>query len=271
MALHTLLLLAVVQGITEFLPVSSSAHLILLPGLTGSEDQGVAIDVAVHVGTLGAVCLYFRREVGWLFRGLGATLTGRFGSPAARFFLLLVLATIPVVLGGAVLYFTGWIDALRSLRVIGWTMLGFGIVLYLADRNRKRDRRERDWNTWDALVMGLWQAIALIPGTSRSGATITAARILGFGREDGARLAMVLSIPTITASGVLLAGDAARLADWQLLGQGALAALFAFVAAYLALAVMLFFLRTSSFTPYVIYRVLLGGILLGISYTGGGA
>lgn len=267
MSLLYLLILAVIQGITEFLPISSSGHLILLPELTGHADQGLAIDVAVHVGTLLAVMLYFRRDVGLAVLGLGRLLRGRMDTPGAKLAFLLMVATVPVIVAGLVLKLTGLDAALRSIAVIGWTMLIFGIVLYWADQTGPTTRRAEGWTLRDAIIMGLWQAVALIPGTSRSGITITGARRLGYGREDAAKLSMLMSIPTIAASGTLLALDVAVQANAQAARDGAIAAGFAFVSALLALTLMMRLLRSVSFTPYVIYRVILGVILLWIAYS----
>jgi len=267
MSLTHLILLALVQGITEFLPISSSGHLILLPGMLGVADQGLILDVAVHVGTLGAVMLFFRRDVAAALRGTGDLLTGRWNTQDSRLALLLGIATVPVVIAGLILKVTGLIDQMRSITVIGWAMLIFGLVLYWADQKGELQRRAEDWNLRDAIVMGLWQAVALIPGTSRSGATITASRILGFQREDGARIAMLMSIPTIAASGALLSVDVIATANWSAARDGSIAAFLAFVSAYAALALMMWFLRSVSFTPYVIYRVILGIILLSVAYS----
>jgi undecaprenyl-diphosphatase len=267
MALLHLVLLAIVQGITEFLPVSSSGHLILLPRFIGADDQGLVLDVSVHVGTLGAVMLYFRREMRQLFLGSLHLLGGRWSSDEARLALLLAVATVPVVVAGFIFKVTGLIDALRSVAVVGWAMIVFGVLLYWADRMGGTEKRFGDWSLRDAINMGLWQAVALVPGTSRSGITITASRMLGYSREDGARIAMLMSIPTIIASGILLGGDVAREADWAAARDGAIAALMAFFAAYLALFMMMRLLRSVSFTPYVIYRLALGGILLFIAYS----
>ena len=156
---------------------------------------------------------------------------------------------------------------MRSIAVIGWTMLGFGLVLYWADRLPQR-RVAESWNMRDAVIMGLWQALALIPGTSRSGITITGARVLGFDRDDSARLAMLMSIPTIIASGALLGIEAVATANANDVQQAAVAACFAFLSALIALAVMMRLLTRISFTPYVVYRVVLGGVLLWIAYSG---
>lgn len=267
MSLFQLILVAIIQGVTEFLPISSSGHLILLPGLTGMQDQGLAIDVAVHVGTLGAVVLYFWSDVKLALSGLPAALTGRTDTPQARLALGLIVATIPTVIVGAALYLSGMEHALRSIAVIGWAMLGFGLLLYWMDQKGAQTKQASDWGLRDAVIMGLWQVLALIPGTSRSGITITGARQLGYSREDGARIAMLMSIPTILASGTLLSVDVIGKADAQLARDGAIAAAFAFVSALLALSLMMRLLRSVSFTPYVIYRVILGAVLLVIAYS----
>ena len=266
MPLIYLLILAIVQGLTEFLPVSSSAHLILLPSLTGAEDQGLALDVAVHVGTLFAVVLYFRKDVALALDGVLDILRGNRNSEGARLAILLVIATVPVVVSGLILKITGLADAMRSIAVIGWAMLGFGVVLYWTDQRGKADKQMHDWTIRGAVILGLWQALALIPGTSRSGATISGARMLGYGREQAARISMLMSIPTIIASGSLLALDVVGQADWALAKDALIAAAMAFVAAILALTLMMRLLRSVSFTPYVVYRILLGVVLLVIAY-----
>ncbi|MGB1033511.1 MAG: undecaprenyl-diphosphate phosphatase [Paracoccaceae bacterium] len=267
MALFHLFLLSMIQGITEFLPISSSGHLILLPQLTGLDDQGQVIDVAVHVGTLFAVVAYFWTDVRGGLLGIPRMLTGRIDTPGSRLAFLLAVATVPVVAVGLVLSLTGLDTAMRSIKVIGWTMLCFGLVLYWADQRGAQVKTDGDWSLRDAIILGLWQCLALIPGTSRSGITITGARLLGYTRADGAKIAMLMSIPTIVASGVLLGIKVAATADAQAARDGAIAAGFAFVAALAALVVMMRLLRSVSFTPYVIYRVGLGAILLVIAYS----
>lgn len=266
MPLYVLALVALIQGITEFLPVSSSGHLILLPQLTGLADQGQVIDVAVHVGTLFAVILYFWADVKVAALGSLRLLRGRVDTPGARLALGLIVATIPVVIFGLALKLTGLDDALRSITVIGWTMLIFGLVLYWADQTGPTVHDAQDWTLRHALTMGLWQALSLIPGTSRSGITITAARQLGYKREDGAKLAMLMSIPTIIASGTLLGIEVIATANAEVAKDGAIAAALAFLAALAALSLMMRLLRSISFTPYVIYRVVLGLILLWVAY-----
>lgn len=262
-----LLILALIQGVTEFLPISSSGHLILLPNLTGMEDQGQVLDVAVHIGTLFAVVLYFWADVREALFGIPRMLRGKLDTPGAKLAFLLLIATIPVVIAGLVLKVTGLSDMMRSTAVIGWTMLIFGLVLYWADTRGPEVKAAPEWSFRDAAVMGLWQAVALIPGTSRSGITITAARQLGYVRHDAARLSMLMSIPTIIASGTLLGLEVAASADAAAARDGAIAAALTFVAALLALSLMMRLLRSVSFTPYVIYRVVLGVFLLWVAYS----
>lgn len=266
MPLFHLILVAAIQGLTEFLPVSSSAHLILLPNLTGLQDQGQAIDVAVHLGTLVAVVLYFWSDVRLAFSGLPRALCGRMDTQGARLAMLLMIASVPVVALGLVLELTGLEEKMRSVAVIGWAMLIFGVILYWSDQVGSTHRTDRDWTVQDAMIIGVWQAIALVPGTSRSGITITGARFMGYGRESAARLSMLMSVPTIIASGTLLTGEVVMQADLATLRDGAIAAGFAFVAALLSLSLMMRLLRSISFTPYVIYRIVLGAILLVIAY-----
>jgi undecaprenyl-diphosphatase len=267
MPLFQLFLIAVIQGVTEFLPVSSSGHLILLPGLTGMADQGQFIDVAVHLGTLCAVVLYFWSDVQIALAGTCRLMRGKVDTKGAFLALCLLIATIPVILLGAVLHFTGLSDMLRSVTAIGWTMLIFGLVLYWADQVGTSEKTATSWTLKDAAIMGLWQAISLIPGTSRSGIAITGARHLGYARTDAARLAMLMSIPTIIASGVLLGAEVAFDANAAAARDGLIAAALSFAAALLALTLMMRLLRSVSFTPYVIYRVFLGIALLVYAYT----
>ncbi|MFN3231387.1 MAG: undecaprenyl-diphosphate phosphatase [Alphaproteobacteria bacterium] len=262
MSLFHLILVALVQGITEFLPISSSGHLILLPKLTGMPDQGPVIDVAVHVGTLMAVLIYFRADV------LSAAKGGLAGGDAKgkRLFWALVLGTIPVVIAGGILKLTGGDQAMRSIVVIGWATLGFGVVLWIADRFAPLVRSMDSIGLKDGLLIGLAQILALIPGTSRAGITITAARALGFNREDAARFSMLLAIPTIAAAGVLTTADLVSQGNIALGLDALFAALLAFAAAYLAIAFFMRWLQKATLTPFVIYRIVLGVILIVIGH-----
>ena len=266
MPLFHLAILALIQGITEFLPVSSSGHLALYPILTGEEDQGQSIDVAVHVGTLFAVLIYFRHDVLRVIEGLFSLIRLNHQTDEARLVILLILSTIPVVIAGAVLSLSGLDDQLRSIAVIGWSTIIFGVALFIGDRFGGQTKTADDWTLKDAIAMGLAQIVALIPGASRSGVTMTMARGIGYKRVDAARLSMLMSIPTIIASGVLLGAKVIGDADMQVARDGAIAAAFSFVAALLALKLMMRLLQTVSFTPYVIYRIGLGIVLLFVAY-----
>ena len=267
MTTFNLLLIALIQGITEFLPISSSAHLILLPSLTSLDDQGQAIDVAAHVGTLCAVVLFFRSDVKLALGGTLRLLRGKADTQGARLALYLIVGTIPVVIAGLILSVTGMSDAMRSVAVIGWAMIVFGVLLYWADQKGPAEKNAGQWSLKDAVKMGMWQAVALIPGTSRSGITITAGRMLGYKRTDAARLSMLMSIPTIIASGALLSLDVIASGDTGALRDIGIVVAMSFAAALLALTLMMRLLKTVSFTPYVIYRITLGAVLLWIAYS----
>ena len=256
--------LSVIQGITEFLPISSSGHLILVPALTGWPDQGLAIDAAVHVGTLGAVIVYFWRDLVQMIRGLSQLAIGR-RSPAALLALNLVIGTIPVVVVGFL--FRDFIElSLRAVEVIAWATIGFGVLLLIADRFGLTMRRLENLGLSDAVIIGLAQVLALVPGTSRSGITMTAARLLGYQRADAARFSMLLSIPVIAGAGVLIGLELQQAGNVQLGLTAALASLLAFCTALLAIAFLMRWLRSASFMPFVVYRLVLGAGLLAWLY-----
>lgn len=261
MPLLQLALLALIQGLTEFIPVSSSAHLILPAQLIeGFEDQGTAIDVAAHVGSLGAVLLYFRAEVAALFRGALDTLSRR-TTDERRLFLALLVATLPFLVVAPAFALFGLADALRSVVVIAWASIGFGIVLWLADRMPAKLHHLPE-RVPPALLIGAAQCLALIPGTSRSGITITAARAFGYDRLEAARFSMLMSIPAIGAAGTYLAYDAVSEGAATAWGPILVVAVLSFLAAYLAIGLFLRLTKSASFTPFVVYRIALGVVLL---------
>ena len=269
MPLEQIIVLAILQGITEFLPISSSGHLAILSDLTDWNDQGIAMDVMMHVGSLLAIIAYFWRDVLNLVYGGFDLLRLRF-SDNARMALYIVLATIPAVLFGLFLKSSGYLDALRAdpvakLTVIGWTAIIYAIVLYLADRFGPTQKRMEDMNLPPALLIGVAQMFALIPGTSRSGITISAARFLGFSRPEAARFSFLLGMPAIAGAGLLTfkeahdAGISFSSDIW--LGAG-----LSFIASFAAIAFLMALIRRISFTPFVLYRLALGGFLLTIAY-----
>jgi undecaprenyl-diphosphatase len=259
------LVVAVVQGITEFLPISSSGHLVAVPALTGWPDQGGVIDVAVHVGTLVAVVLYFRRDLAAMVMGL-ARARRKDGDPGARLLAYLVLATVPVVIAGGLVEWWGLREQVRGIEVVAWATIVFGLVLYVADRVGMKLRQLEHLTAGAAVTIGLAQVLALIPGTSRAGITVTAARALGFERRDAARFSMLLSIPTIAAAGTLGAIEIYRSGNSMLGLDALLAAAFSCLAALVAIALLMAWLRHASFTPFVIYRVAVGTALLVWAY-----
>lgn len=274
MSLAQLLLLALVQGITEWLPISSSAHLILLPDLLGAVDQGPLIDAMAHLGTLFAMLAYFRRDVlgalrgGLALAGLTGLATGGRQGPEARLALFILAATPPGILAGLAL------DAapetvmatLRSPETIALATILFGLALWAADLGGGLRRTQQDMRLSDALVIGLAQMIAFIPGTSRSGITMTAARALGFARPDAARFAMLIGAPLLAAVGArALLGLAAGEAPGASLSDGLLVAGLSFVSGYASIWGLMALLNRMSFLPFVIYRLALGAVLLATS------
>jgi undecaprenyl-diphosphatase len=259
------ILLSLLQGLTEFLPISSSAHLILMPRLLGWEDQGLAFDVAVHVGTLLAVMLYFREDVRRLLLAWFASIVNRQMSADARLAWLVVLGTVPVGLAGLLL--SEVIETyLRSPLVIALATIGFGVLLGVADLRGRQVRREDSLSVMDVIWIGLAQALALIPGTSRSGITMTAALALGLTRTAAARFSFLLSIPVILMAGghemqqlVQQTGPV----DW---GSILLGTLVAAVSAYLSIHFFLRLIERIGMLPFVVYRLLLGAFLLVLFY-----
>lgn len=269
MPLLHITILALVQGITEFLPISSSGHLVLVWEMFDRLGWQVAeqapsdrliLDIAVHVGTLFAVCLYFWREMAEMVLGVAKLAIGRW-TPGARLALFVVAGTIPLVIAGYLL--KDLVAAgLRDARIIAWATIGFGILLYVGDQTGMTVRRMEHLTLGSVLLIGLAQVLALVPGTSRSGITMTAARFLGFERAEAARFSLLLAIPAILGAGTLAGLDIYRAGDLNLGIDAMIAAIISFFLALVAIAVMFRWLRRASFTPFVVYRILLGGVLL---------
>ncbi|MGL4426991.1 MAG: undecaprenyl-diphosphate phosphatase [Alphaproteobacteria bacterium] len=261
MPLDQLVILALIQGITEFLPISSSGHLVLIPALMGWQGHPLFMDVAVHLGTLGSVMVYFYRDIGKMFLGFFHMLQ-RKSSPERKLFLNLFLATLPVVLCGYLIdrYLA---HLLRGVWVIAYTSIVFGLLLYGVDRYQKSDTRKISQISWGhALVWGVFQVIALVPGVSRSGICMTAGRWLGYHRVEAAHFSFLMAIPTILAAGTLKTYQCIQAGDSHLLQQGLLGGAIAFVTGLCAISWMMRWLRQGSFLPFVIYRICLGIILL---------
>lgn len=266
-----LIFLAVVQGITEFLPVSSSGHLILgralleLMGvvpLTLTPGEELSLDIALHIGSLGAILVYFWRDMAMLLGGLRDTVTAR-GGQAAQTLWILIVASLPLVAAG--LIFKDLVtDAGRSVGVIAGTTLVFGVFLYLADRRPAARGDILQLSYRDALVVGLAQCLAIIPGVSRSGICMTAARFIGLDRPLSARLAMLMAVPAILGAGTLTVFDLMQRGDASFTSYALTGGLLAFVSAFISIALLMKWLRQQSYTPFVIYRVLLGLVLIAL-------
>ncbi|NMP32122.1 undecaprenyl-diphosphate phosphatase [Thalassotalea sp. M1531] len=265
-----ILLLALIQGLTEFLPISSSAHLILPSQLFGWVDQGQGFDVAVHVGSLLAVCLYFRKEIGDMLVAWYATLTPNKEDDAAltdeqrfngRLAWWIILASIPLGLFG---YLSADFieENLRSALVIAITTIVFGLLLGFVDIKAKQNVALEAFSFKGAMIIGLAQMLAIIPGTSRSGITMTAGLMLGLSRENAARLSFLMSIPAISMAGgyltlKLITGT--EVVDWMSMGIGSV---LAFISAYACIHYFLILVNKIGMMPFVIYRLILGVGLL---------
>ena len=253
--------LAIVQGLTEFLPISSSGHLVLVPSAAGWTDQGLAFDVAVHFGSLLAVCLFFRDDIFALVRGSGQLLSFNYETPEARIALALGIGTVPAAVAGLAL--AGWIEAnLRSPTVIVGTLSAYAIIMVLADRYGRRERNVADVTLRDALVIGCAQALALVPGTSRSGVTISAGRILGFDRRDAARFSFLLSVPVILLATIYELGGLLMSDEAVAWGQLWVAALVAAIVAYISIDFFMRFVSRIGLWPFALYRIVLAAVIL---------
>jgi undecaprenyl-diphosphatase len=266
MPLLQIIVLALIQGTTEFLPVSSSGHLILVPALTGWRDQGVVTDMVTNLGTLAAVIIFFWRDVVAMFWG-ALDILQRKTTANSQLALHVVIGTIPIILVGVLLKLTHLDEHIRSPILVAINAIVFGVLLYVADSYGLMRRTVRDLNWQSALIIGCAQAFALSPGTSRSGVTITAARGLGFVRSEAARFSFLLSIPANGAASVFIIGDALK-SGTAITGDVILTGVLTFFIALGTITVLMRIVRYMSFLPFVIYRVVLGGLLLGLIAAG---
>jgi undecaprenyl-diphosphatase len=259
--LHAIVL-AIVQGLSEFLPISSSGHLILVPHVLGWPDQGLAFDVAVHVGTLAAVIAYFRVQLMQMARAWFASLAGRSLTADGRLAWCIVVGTIPVGLVG--LAFGDFIEQmLRNPLFIAGTLAGFGLLMWLADRlgAQRRDEYTVGWR--EALLIGSAQAIALMPGSSRSGVTMTMARALGLTRAAAARFSFLLAVPGIAMAGawefLQLLSEPGEGVDWSMMGLGAAVSA---VTGYLCIHAFLQVIERIGLLPFALYRLVLAALIV---------
>ena len=256
------LLVAFVQGVTEFLPISSSGHLILLEHLSGAEQHGLIIDIAAHFGTLCAALIYFRKDMAAFFYGAASFIVPvapQMAPPTARdLVLFVILASIPTMILGFVLFMTGWVDMLRNIKVIASANLIFAALLFWADRRAevKTDLTQMNWR--EALGVGFAQMFALIPGASRAGCCISMMRAFGFSRLRSARFAIFLAIPSIFGA---LALGLSGVEDLAQLREAALVAFLSFGVSFLVLSGFIRMTRNFSLMPFIIYRVIFAFVL----------
>jgi undecaprenyl-diphosphatase len=265
------IVLGLVQGITEFLPISSTAHLRIVPTLAGWEDPGAAFTAVTQLGTMAAVLLYFRSDLWRIARAWLRSLRDRSArrDTDARLGWYILLGTIPIGIFG--LAFKDQIETgARDLYLIATALIVLGLVLLVAEKVGTRERSIEQLTTRDGVALGFAQALALVPGVSRSGATITAGLFLGLDRPSAARFSFLLSVPAVVLSGLLELSSIASGEEGQQVGAGALAlaTLLAFVSGYAAIAFLLRYLATHSTVVFVVYRVALGTLVLVLTASG---
>ena len=263
-SLH-IFILAIVQGLTEFLPISSSAHLVLLPNLLDWDDQGLVFDVAVHFGSLLAVLYYFRHEVWRMFRAWLRSVTGGPADQDSQLAWWVIIGTLPAVIVGFV-FQTDIEHDLRAPWVLAIASIFFGLLLWYADRQGKRTRDEYSLCLRDVLIIGCAQVLALIPGTSRSGITITLALFLGLTRQAAARFSFLLAIPVILASGTLQSVRMVTEVNPIGWGELLLGVLLSAIAAGLCIHYFLRLVDRIGMLPFVLYRIALGVLILALMY-----
>jgi len=248
-----ILILSIIQGISEFLPVSSAAHLILVSKYYVFTNQSLLIDICLHLGSLLAIILYFRKELFHFVKN-------------KSFLIKILIGTIPIIPVGYIIYQTGIINHLRSLEVIGWTSLIFGIFLYISDKTKITKKIDREFDNKSAIFIGLFQVLALIPGVSRSGITITSGRLLGFNRFDSAKISFFLSIPTLAAASLLGIYNIYKEGSAELNFLAIIAVLFSLIFSYITIAFFLYFVKKFNLNIFIIYRLVLSLFILGIVY-----
>jgi len=248
-----ILILGAIQGISEFLPVSSAAHLILFSHYYEFSNQNLLIDISLHLGSLIAIIFYFRKDL--------------FNFVQNKSFLIkILLGTIPIIPVGYILYQTGLIYHLRSLEVIGWMSLIFGILLYISDKFKITKKIDTEFTNSSAIIIGLFQVLALIPGVSRSGITITSGRLLGFSRFDSAKISFFLSIPTLGAASFLGIYNIYKEGSTELNFLAIIAVIFSFIFSYFTISIFLNFIKKFSLNIFIIYRILLSLFILAVVY-----
>ena len=248
-----IIFLSLIQGVTEFLPISSSSHLIIFSNLTNYENQNLSIDVSLHIGSFLAVIIYFNKDIKNLIKN-------------KKFFFKIFIASIPVMLFGFFLVQTNLIEKLRNIEIIGWTTLLFAILLYISDKFELKNNIDKNFNYKSAIFIGLFQILSLIPGVSRSGISITAARFLNFKRLDAAKISFLLSIPTLGAVSIFGLKNLITFEDFSLSVLNLVSIFLSFVFSLITINYFLKYIKKFSLNIFVLYRVILGLALLSYAY-----
>ena len=248
-----ILILGLIQGISEFLPISSAAHLVLFSKYYEFSSQNLLIDISLHFGSLIAIIFYFRKD---LFNFI----------QNKSFLIKILLGTIPIIPVGYILYQTGLINNLRSLEVIGWMSLIFGILLYISDKFKITKKIDTEFTNSSAIIIGLFQVLALIPGVSRSGITITSGRLLGFDRFDSAKISFFLSFPTLGAASLLGIYNIYKEGNAEFNFLAITAVIFSFIFSYFTIVLFLNFIKKFSLNVFVIYRIIQSLFILAVVY-----
>ena len=248
-----IILLSLIQGVTEFLPISSSSHLIIFSSLTNYENQNLSIDVSLHIGSFLAVIIYFNKDIKNLIKN-------------KKFFFKIFIASIPVMLFGFFLVQTNLIEKLRNIEIIGWTTLLFAILLYISDKFELKNNIDKNFNYKSAIFIGLFQILSLIPGVSRSGISITAARFLNFKRLDAANISFLLSIPTLGAVSIFGLKNLITFEDFRLSALNLVSIFLSFIFSLITINYFLKYIKKFSLNIFVLYRVILGLALLSYAY-----
>ena len=248
-----ILILSAIQGISEFLPVSSAAHLVLVSKYYDFVNQSLLIDICLHLGSLLAIIFYFREDLFNFIKN-------------KDFFIKIIIGTVPIIPVGYILYQTGFIKQLRNLEVLAWMTFIFGIILYLADKTKITKKINEEFTNKSAIFIGLFQILALIPGVSRSGITLSAGRFLGFNRVDAAKISFFLSIPTLLAASTLGIYNIYKEDSPELNFLAVIAVIFSFIFSYITIALFFKFIKKFTLNLFIIYRIVLSLIIFAIIY-----
>ena len=248
-----ILILSLTQGLFEFLPVSSAAHLVLIEKYYSFNNQNLLIDICLHLGSLLAIIFYFRKDLLNFINN-------------KDFLIKILIGTIPIIPVGYIFYQTGFIDQLRNLKVIGWMSLVFGILLYISDKIKITKKIDTEFSNKSAIIIGLFQVLSLIPGVSRSGITISSGRLLGFDRYDSAKISFFLSIPTLAAASILGIYNIYKEGSSELNFIAIIAIIFSFIFSYITISFFLNFIKKFSLNIFIIYRIIFSLVILGIVY-----